>query len=405
MAQPRLNVQTSVVDFLKSQGKASDFTSRARMFRELGLEERLGTFKGTAAQNTALLRILREQQAAQAASPATVEERAPQPPPEPRVEDSRPTPTPQGGESPPTADQFLQPVPSEEELFRRLLESSEFRLRTEREALETEVLSAEAAAEKERLAAETQKSVREFQESLGRRGLVFSGQFVEGTNRLIESLAASKLNVDRKLAANLLRRDIAFREETLKEVSKLVEDAQKQNDKAIQQLNQAGFAVIGNQLVPTLSAQRLEALEEQRQIQNDIAALRLQMAQEKNEEQLRLAEERLRLAEERFAFAQEKQSAAERRATSAIRLFSEDIAASVSAGHTPRETLNEVVRTAANQGLLLEVEDQTAILDYATRLFEEREIPQETKPEPATAQPTTGFFETLFNWNRSFWSQ
>lgn len=55
MAQ-KLNVNTSIVDYLKSIGKNSSFSARAKMAVNLGIVKDVKDYKGTAQQNTSLLK-------------------------------------------------------------------------------------------------------------------------------------------------------------------------------------------------------------------------------------------------------------------------------------------------------------------------------------------------------------
>ena len=50
-----LNTSTSVVDFLRNQGKSSDFNSRKSIYDTSGLNSAFGDYRGTAEQNTTLL--------------------------------------------------------------------------------------------------------------------------------------------------------------------------------------------------------------------------------------------------------------------------------------------------------------------------------------------------------------
>src|SRR3990167_1160060 len=50
-----LNTSTSVVDFLRSQNKPSDFASRKSTYENLGLTGAFGDYRGTAEQNVTLL--------------------------------------------------------------------------------------------------------------------------------------------------------------------------------------------------------------------------------------------------------------------------------------------------------------------------------------------------------------
>lgn len=60
-----LNTAQSVVDFLKSQGKPSDFNSRKSSYDASGLAGAFGDYRGTAEQNTTLLRRLQGSQTPQ----------------------------------------------------------------------------------------------------------------------------------------------------------------------------------------------------------------------------------------------------------------------------------------------------------------------------------------------------
>lgn len=55
MAQ-KLNVNTSIVDYLKSIGKDSSFSARAQMAVDFGIVKNIKDYKGTAEQNTSLLK-------------------------------------------------------------------------------------------------------------------------------------------------------------------------------------------------------------------------------------------------------------------------------------------------------------------------------------------------------------
>ena len=52
------NPKISIVDYLTSQGKASDFTSRKRLYESMGLQNTLGEYRGSDVQNPAFLKAL-----------------------------------------------------------------------------------------------------------------------------------------------------------------------------------------------------------------------------------------------------------------------------------------------------------------------------------------------------------
>ena len=80
------------------------------------------------------------------------------------------------------------------------------------------------------------------------RGLAFSGIRGKGLSQLAESLATSKLGVDRELAIALLDADIDLKSKILNLTSDLIADAHKGRTEAISQLNKLGYAVIGDVL-------------------------------------------------------------------------------------------------------------------------------------------------------------
>lgn len=62
MAEIQLSKTKSLEDYLKVQEKPFDFSSRKTSYGELGLESRLGVYKGSGQQNTAILNLLRDQE-------------------------------------------------------------------------------------------------------------------------------------------------------------------------------------------------------------------------------------------------------------------------------------------------------------------------------------------------------
>ena len=65
-----LNFATSIVDYLKGQGKSSDFTSRQNLYSSSGLSTAFGDYRGTPEQNTSLLKKLSTATPAAAPAPA-----------------------------------------------------------------------------------------------------------------------------------------------------------------------------------------------------------------------------------------------------------------------------------------------------------------------------------------------
>lgn len=186
-----------------------------------------------------------------------------------------PAPTaPTGEDTTSAADGIDVPkAPSAVDILSEVMNSPQFRLFTERQNAMTVLEMAQAEADKAENEQTFEQKKKQFEDSMGRRGLFMSGETVQGVNQLVEALAASQLGVDRKLAGVLLDANFDLQERIMDDVAKVVEEAQKDNDKAIDQLNKVGLAVIGNKLVPTLEAQRLRNEEEKAAVAQKLSLL------------------------------------------------------------------------------------------------------------------------------------
>lgn len=71
MATKKLNVNTSVVDYLKSVGGDSSFSARADLAVKLGIVDKKSDYKGTAQQNTSLLKAAKTDTGTSSAKAAT----------------------------------------------------------------------------------------------------------------------------------------------------------------------------------------------------------------------------------------------------------------------------------------------------------------------------------------------
>jgi len=193
-------------------------------------------------------------------------------------------------------------APSEDELIQSVFNSPQFKIFQER--LDLRGLTDEAAAEAKKQELEQRYSSEKtsLENSLGQRGLGMSGIRSTQVKALADELAMSKLGVDRELASKILDADLDLRERIINDVADVVKSAKANQKEAIDQLNKVGLAVVGNKLVPTLEAQREER------------ALRTQELSEKrfesSEKQSVLREERAIRTEERAIESAER---AERR--------------------------------------------------------------------------------------------
>lgn len=399
----RLNSTTSIVDYLKSVNKPSDFSSRKSLYESSDLASRLGQYVGSSSQNIAFLKQLQNTPAAPvaAAQPVVPAPTAPIEPAKPAASAAQSPTAPvaqTAGVSGITAIQALASIPkapSADELLGKVLEAPGFRTFQEKQELKTATDIGGAAAEKELLASTAKRDTQTFIDQMGKRGLFFSGETATGLEEIAQSLAASKLKVDRDLATKLLESDLDTREKIIGDVADLVKEAQGGRKEAISALEKVGLTVVGDQVVPTLAAQSAARSEAQLALsiqkedrvaqaqaaQQELSDARFSYQQAKDAETLRISEARLALAEEAAGRAAASVSAGERQANAAVNLYQNDINAIVDAGLTPQDALTRANGVANNSGLILGVEEQNAILNYATQRVASR--PKETvSPAP-----------------------
>lgn len=148
-------------------------------------------------------------------------------------------------------------APSESEMFEKVMSSPEFKLFQKALGLKTVTAEANVAAAKDLLESKYESDKNTLEQNLAERGLAFSGIRGAQVKALSDSLTASKLGEDRKLAAALLDADIDLRTKVISQVATLIKDAFNQQKDAIDQLNKAGYALIGTTLVPTTEALRI----------------------------------------------------------------------------------------------------------------------------------------------------
>ena len=306
----QLNTTTSIIDFLKSQNKPSDYTSRKSLYESSGLADRLGPYVSSGSQNIAFLKSLNTPTSTGAVPPApstptlTQAELEAQNASMGRTQfntetakvgtrigsaDTAPADTTQDTYGITAADAAAS-IPKEQsadDILNSVLSSAGFQNFQQQKDLSNELDIGGAQAEKQKLEVKTAADTKAFVDSIGRRGLFFSGETITGLQSLAESLASSKLGVDRKLAGQLLESDLKTKEEIIKQVGQVVKDAQQGRKDAISALEKVGLTVIGNKVVPTLAARNAElsAQREERLIQSTA------FNQAATEERLRLAQE------------------------------------------------------------------------------------------------------------------
>lgn len=316
MAEVKLNTTSSVIDFLKSQGKASDLGSRKSLYDSLGLSTKLGSYVGSNSQNTAFLKTLQTPTQTQAVTPVatpgatgaldtargqagTINRATGQ------ITNVGAVPAPaSAGFGAQDALAGIPAIPSSDEILGQVLNSPSFQNYQQSQQLDKTLATGDAEAQKAQLESKSLSDTKQFIESMGRRGLFFSGETNTGIQDLAESLASSKLNIDRKLAGDLLKADFQTRDTIIKMVGDVVKEAQAGRKEALDSLEKVGLTVIGGQVVPTLQAQNAALSQEREERLAQTAAFN-QLATLERLEQSAAAADRaeayLRLAEQRAA--------------------------------------------------------------------------------------------------------
>lgn len=333
MAQ-HLNIETSVVDFLKSQGKPSDFTSRQRLFEESGLGDAFGDFRGTAEQNVALLRRL---QATPTQPPPTTP--APPPPTLPTLPPLQPPPT--------TRDVIDQTTPS---TVSNVLDLPEVKEATadvsgalSRAAVSiprgVEELKVGAEATKAAATAKGEQLTEELRGQFEAAGLFRSGKRELGEAQIAQQVAQKQAEAETKLGSDLYN---LFSKEEQQFGSKFIADLSipeaqefakipapvrgavmvayenaitKAQEKAAGQAEKT-LGALGYVLLPdgTIVQKPSEARAEAREERSIRAEERTERRLELSEESAKRAEEAARRAEERFRIEQIQGTKAERTA-------------------------------------------------------------------------------------------
>lgn len=256
MATPILNVNTSIVDFLKSRKSPFDFDFRKRLFESTGLAPEKDEFRGTANENIGLLQFLgkAEKNIGTGITPDNifgVVRTA-------RQSSTTPSPTTATSVVEPPVSQasaldsrsFFSPQLSEKDLANQALKivTSGVKFPLQREA---------AQAEKETIQLKGQARKEKLISDLASRGLFFSGKRTKGLEAVDADTVARELGVDRKFA--LL---IASGLESA--AQRIAKEAQQGNRDALTSLRSLGFDInpLTGEIEPTISAQRAILAEE-----------------------------------------------------------------------------------------------------------------------------------------------
>lgn len=145
-------------------------------------------------------------------------------------------------------------IPTADEALKKVMDSPAYQLYLESIGLKTKAQQAGAETQKQALDEAAATKANEINQTYGQRGLYFSGMRPDDLRKLSESLATSKLGVDRELAVNLLENDINVRDRIFTDVEKIISDAVNESGKArseaIDQINKLGYAVVDGQVLP-----------------------------------------------------------------------------------------------------------------------------------------------------------
>lgn len=257
------------------------------------------------------------------------------------VPDSTKIDVPQAGAK--AEDYLPEESKDEADLIQQYMASPEFKLFTDRQELAGMTEEQKAEELKATLESKYEQEKTSLEQKLAVNGLAFSGIRATQVKALADSLATSELGVDRDMATKLLDANLDLRENILKGVADLIKEADSGRKEAIQQLNQMGLAVVNGTLVPTLSAQRQEDLQIQRNLQNELALAKYDLSIAKDQRSADLAYERLAIAAERLNLAED-------RAAHALGedISEEDIKAwenRIRSGFATESTVPEAIRT------------------------------------------------------------
>ena len=295
------------MDYLKSVGQANDYTSRSKLATQMGIQN----YTGSATQNTQLLDMLRKggggfpagttvdqllQSGYQEGDVVSVGGQQVRIAPDgslvsvnPDGSLASPTTTPTTSSGTPitsTATNTLQSlglggVPSTSDLVDQVLNSSEYKLYTEKLGIGTAAAQAGAASAKALLKSKFGAEKASLEQKLAENGLAFSGIRNAQVKGLIDSLASAALGEDRALAVKLLNADVDLKGKVMDLVADLVKEAQDGQKQAISLLNQQGLTInpFTGALTPTFTAQKELAIEERYQQSQEATQRRFEESQ------------------------------------------------------------------------------------------------------------------------------
>lgn len=325
-----LSTTSSIVDYLGTQGKDSSFQARKKLYDEMGLNTRLGDYVGSSSQNTSFLNALRSSSdkpltengtmaskmilgqntptspygmtkttgeqvefklPTSATTPAqnAIQTVTPKSQPIaqsiPKPAEQVPTTTPQSETSASETLQTLgidlnrlnQPM-APEDVIRSVSEDPAFKLYTE--SIGNKMLGEQAVAEakKQGLEQKYESDKNTLEQKLAESGLAFSGIRTSAVKDLTESLATSTLALDREMANKLLETDVNVKEKFLDLAADIIKKYDDGNKDAVDQLNKAGYSVLGGNLVPTAELLRINQTANTAEFNKNLQLARLEIS-------------------------------------------------------------------------------------------------------------------------------
>ncbi len=314
-----LNVNTSIVDYLKSQKQDSSYSARTKLYSSSDLNSRLGDYVGSSQQNTALLNYLKKQSQPEVTQAPDTGAAGAQ---NYLNEQGSATPnanvinylTTKYGRTPTTAEltEYFRPKTTEEQrglpsnfmtaeqVYQKQLSEGYFdenlqaQKQSEAEAAQLEQIKStpeyklqeeEATAQREGITRALQQAVESTQKTYESRGISSSGLKAKAITDAEAEASAQQLGIDRGLAKIVLQ---AIRDDQ----SAQAKAQEEQNKAQTEALKAAGYVNIGGTIYPTLERQRYESSNElsearldiqeaQSEFNNEVALLKLEQAQQR----------------------------------------------------------------------------------------------------------------------------
>lgn len=145
-------------------------------------------------------------------------------------------------------------IPSETEIMQNVLDSPEFQMLSENLGLKQMSAQQQAAAKTNYLDVRFAEDKTNLEQSLAGSGLAFSGIRTTQVRNLMTEVAANKSKITTAMSSKLIDLDVSYKKSVMGLVSDVIKEAKEGREDAIAQLNKAGMAIVGDQIMPTLDA-------------------------------------------------------------------------------------------------------------------------------------------------------